>query len=219
MPKDVSNFYTWCSSLGKETSYDDFKYSMWADNVGGNCPFRLRSVGKYLKDGLSLDNAYLFSLIPHLKCIDVSIDNNFIESNKEYIYSTINFKSNKNSNLFGTPLVLFYNIKDLEPAFLDFLRMLICMTENPYNYMTVFTSKRGKSCIVFSGDIKNDEDITYFYKYISGASFISGFCDVEYLDDDEVEISYVFTNKDVMRREINDYKKFKGYMVRTFIGR
>ena len=193
IPEDMFVFINECMQMNEPVPYKKFKYKVWAENIGGGCPQRFQRVGQSVLEGYSEKEAFLLSLVPWNN-IDELFADDFIDTHKDLVYKNWHIKSNYKSGLYNTPLLMYYNIKNYNLDIADFLKDCVLRCSTRFNYMTEIIAPSGVACLVFAGDISNDEDFSYFYEYISGANMAFGFCDVE-LDEDTVEIQFNYTDK------------------------
>lgn len=179
---DAQAFITEVLKFGP-MKFEDFKYKILSENIGGGCPTRLRQVCiAEHTSGLS-KNLALFKYILPISCVD---ENCWMPSEEDIVSEyadmlAIDWSSYKHipNWRFKNNMILLTGCREVTQKHIDFIKDVVaaCMLEfekPKYHYISGITLSNGNGAIVLTDTYAGNVDAALLYQRVTGADLSVG---------------------------------------------
>ena len=192
-PDDIVPIMEYASSIENKVSFNDFKFKIQSENIGGNCPDKLHNMAvDILNSDLTFTQVAFKYILPSYLISDSCIlpsEEDILEEYSDLIKLPWNYKVNRPNHKFRNNIIMFGGIKYI--------------TERHIEYISLISAENGTGAIILSDSITDNVDAEYFYVKATRVDLGDGFIKTN-IDDETIDISFECTDS-----ILKDYYKSK----------
>lgn len=187
--EDISAFASFSSGIEPMT-FDDFKFKVMSEDIGGGCPQRLKSVIRGVRvEGLTLNQA-LFKYVLPVGCVDSACvlpsDAELVSEYADMLAIDWSVHVHSPDWKFRNNILLFTGCREVTNKHIEFVKdvVAICMPEverGRYKYVSGITLSNGNGAVVLTDSYIGNSDVSFLYQKVTSADLSSGriICSVE----------------------------------------
>lgn len=211
-PDDIVPIMEYASSIEGKISFNDFKFKIQSENIGGNCPDKLHNMAvDILNSDLTFTQVAFKYILPSYLISDSCIlpsEDDILEEYSDLIKLPWNCKVNKPNHKFRNNIIMFGGIKYITERHIEFIKDVYAICVRPeekdhLNYISLISAENGTGAIILSDSITNNVDAEYFYVKVTGVDLGDGFIKTN-IDGETIDISFECTDS-----SFKDYYKSK----------
>lgn len=182
---DIENPQAFIAAVMKfdPMTFEDFKYKVLSENIGGACPDRLREACIASRHGGLTKNQALFKYVLPKQCVsDVCSVPSDSELTDEYAdLLGVNWVAHQNvpNWKFRNNILLLTGCREVTDRHIDFVKDVISFCMSPsergkYRYISGITLSNGNGAIVLIDSYIDNVDVAYLYQRVTGADLSVG---------------------------------------------
>lgn len=211
-PNDIISIMEYALSIEDKISFNDFKFKIQSENIGGNCPDKLHNMAvDILNSDLTFTQVAFKYILPSYLISDSCIlpsEEDILEEYSDLIKLPWNFKVNRPNHKFRNNIIMFGGIKYITERHIEFIKDVYAICVRPeekdhLNYISLISAENGTGAIILSDSITNNVDAEYFYVKATGVDLGDGFIKTN-IDGETIDISFECTDS-----SLKDYYKSK----------
>lgn len=206
---DIPSFVATVSTF-EPMVYEDFKYKVQMENIGGGCSKKLQKIAVATHDmGLSTAQAVFKYILP-VSCVDEACvlpsESDLLSEYEDLLrYDWSAYVHNPDWR-FRNNMILFTGIREVTQKHFEFMQdvVSICMasSERPkYRYMSGITLSNGNGAIVLTDSYIGNCDVAFLYQRVTGVDLSIGKI-VATEESDAVKAHFEYVDKTARRRRM-----------------